>query len=502
MFSIDVHMKLKKSALLGLVVLLAGIGLLGWLLWQKQARVAQILPWYEGLFRTSAPTKTGQWPQMPHTDQEKFDQILEELQALSEQDRVKEQEKRLQADLEMLASYPPDDPLLAQVLYGKGWETEVSSVRAQKGLRELLLATSLALTGIGGAVCLMCFLLRLTRLIIRRSCSVFRHDTEVNDSCVSDSDAPVRTVPSCIQAADIEPPGCRPKLAARPDQAQDTAGIPNKLPGTGTLRDRDDHDCPTYKRDQPVFNEYCLNDLSASDIRLRNLFSDQPLSQPVAGGSGWQDQASELPSVPENAAQPDASEPSSDPGTTLTASLQSEAETPEEQIHALPEMVQDVQAPVEAQPEPMNRALLEMSSQISAIRDYAASQQDRVEKLQNGYDWNIIRQFGLRIIRCIDNLEQRIDAQAQESPGGQQLTEIRDELLFALESSGIEQFMPELHSPYRGQERTAEAVKEKEPCADSASVGKIANIIKPGYQYVIDEENVKVVRTARVKLYG
>jgi molecular chaperone GrpE (heat shock protein) len=99
-------------------------------------------------------------------------------------------------------------------------------------------------------------------------------------------------------------------------------------------------------------------------------------------------------------------------------------------------------------------------------------------------------------------LEQRIDKQGPESAGTEQLTEIRDELLFALESSGIEQFMPELHSPYRGQERSAEAVKEKEPCGDSESAGKIASIIKPGYQYVIDEENVKVVRTARVKLYG
>ncbi|GAG37137.1 unnamed protein product, partial [marine sediment metagenome] len=29
-----------------------------------------------------------------------------------------------------------------------------------------------------------------------------------------------------------------------------------------------------------------------------------------------------------------------------------------------------------------------------------------------------------------------------------------------------------------------------------------AKVIKPGYQYVIDEDNVKVVRTAQVKLFG
>jgi len=31
--------------------------------------------------------------------------------------------------------------------------------------------------------------------------------------------------------------------------------------------------------------------------------------------------------------------------------------------------------------------------------------------------------------------------------------------------------------------------------------GKIAEVIKPGYRYVVDNENVKIVRTARVKLF-
>jgi hypothetical protein len=75
-------------------------------------------------------------------------------------------------------------------------------------------------------------------------------------------------------------------------------------------------------------------------------------------------------------------------------------------------------------------------------------------------------------------------------------------LIFALESSGIEQFEPEANSEYRGQEKFAEAVKDKQNCDDPKQAGKIANVIRPGYQYFINEENVKIVRPAQVRLYA
>ena len=140
--------------------------------------------------------------------------------------------------------------------------------------------------------------------------------------------------------------------------------------------------------------------------------------------------------------------------------------------------------------------------QVSAIREYAAYQQDRVEKLQDGYDWNIIRTFCLRVIRCIDNLESRINRLSEKNIETSDLEEVRDELLFALESSGIEQFEPGVNSDYRGQEKFAEAVKERQQCDDPKQTGKIAQVIRPGYQYFINDENIKVVRTAQVKLFS
>lgn len=106
------------------------------------------------------------------------------------------------------------------------------------------------------------------------------------------------------------------------------------------------------------------------------------------------------------------------------------------------------------------------------------------------------------MIRCIDNLEGRIDGLDETSETANHLQEIHDELLFALESSGVEQYRPEINSDYRGQEKTAEALKEKDSHGKPEQAGKIAKVVRPGYRYIIDDENFKIVRTAQVKLYG
>ncbi len=154
------------------------------------------------------------------------------------------------------------------------------------------------------------------------------------------------------------------------------------------------------------------------------------------------------------------------------------------------------------QAEPLDNTLKELSQEVSAIREYTAYQQDRLEKLQDGYDWNIIRTFCLRIIRCIDNLDNRIAKLRGKHMRNTHLAEVKDELIFALESSGVEQFEPEINSEYRGQEKYAEAVKDRQPCEQQEQRGKIAAVIRPGYQYFISEENIKVVRPAQVRLFA
>jgi molecular chaperone GrpE (heat shock protein) len=193
--------------------------------------------------------------------------------------------------------------------------------------------------------------------------------------------------------------------------------------------------------------------------------------------------------------------PALDGDDALENSLTTQTEDFEKQVQEIKQMAQRVEQAAVEHSGPLNNTLVELTQEVAAIREYASNQQDRVKKLQEGYDWNIIKTFCLRIIRCIDNLENRISRLSEQDVKTPNLEEIKEELVFALESSGVERFEPEINSDYRGQEKSTEAVKEKEHCDDPNMKGKIAKVIRPGYQYFIDEENVKVVRAAQVKLF-
>jgi len=181
--------------------------------------------------------------------------------------------------------------------------------------------------------------------------------------------------------------------------------------------------------------------------------------------------------------------------------IKSQNDCLEQQIKEFKKLTQDVKKHIPQKSQPVSEAIIELTQQVSAIREYASTQQERVTKLQQGYDWNIIRTFCLRIIRCIDQIEDKIKSANSISDTQDDLEDVKDELIFALESSGVEQFDPQINSIYLGQEKNAEAIKQKTPNDNPDLSGKIAEVIRPGYLYVIDEQNKKIVRPAQVKLF-
>jgi hypothetical protein len=181
--------------------------------------------------------------------------------------------------------------------------------------------------------------------------------------------------------------------------------------------------------------------------------------------------------------------------------LNEQKEKIDQQVGEFKQMAETVKQTAERS-EPIGNFVKDLTGQVAAIRDYALAQQERIKKLQDGYDWNIIKTFGLKVIRCIDNLDDRIERLKDAAADTADLEELRDELVFALESGGIEQYEPEIESDYSGQEKIAEPVKERQTTDKNHSKGKIAAVVRLGYRHFIDEENFKVIRAARVKLYG
>ena len=159
-------------------------------------------------------------------------------------------------------------------------------------------------------------------------------------------------------------------------------------------------------------------------------------------------------------------------------------------------------APVKTPQRRSEDSLNQLTKQVAAINEFASKQQDRVRKLQDGYDWNIVKNFCLKIIRSLDNLEKTIQKLEEDGQDTTLLEQTHDDFIFALESSNVEQFAPKTGTEYRGNERFAEAMAERVATSNGNLKGRIAQVVRHGYQYVIDEQNYKVVRVAQVKLYG
>ncbi len=373
------------------------------------------------------------------------------------QQRVKDgQADRLTADLQQLDKglkhYPAE---LAETLYGRRWETTLGDYRKDREKAEMFLIGSIFLIaagaviiagGLGKIIFSLCF------------CKTRKDTSEAEEGGAS------AEVTKPIEKKD------KPPLAlGRTQPLSDMDKIIASRTDTTGSDDEDgnvaveaaDEDAPGYFQSQKKTPQETVEPAANADSPLNKLPELDPNAVAVADKPvkdsyfGW------------------AVDPDEDPAleTMMTT-------------------------------EPLTKELTELTEEMSAIREFAAQQQDQVRKLQDGYDWMIIRRFCMRIIRCVDNIDDRIarlDEQADELV--MSLEDIRDELVFALESSGIEQFNPDLNMPFKGLEKYAEAVRQRVETDSESLLGCIAEVARPGYQYLISEDEVKVVRCAQVKLY-
>lgn len=501
---------LQKCTILGLVLLLAGGAALGWLYseTQNERRQAQSLAPANSLGSQEYLEKYGRWYQLSPEQQNQLVLELNNEQKSKSADEVgQEQQARLKADLDKLAAGQMNPGDIADFLYGRGWESQVEEYRKHREQVETAQTISIVCLSIGGVLFGSCAIFWLLRLV------VWAIQAWKNRS----SEPQIETEPAAAELTDpalnnAEPPK-EPDVPASEEQ-------PKQRRRLLTLSE-------TAAESQPG-----VGGAEAGASASQPLMSIDDLFNVPPGGMGPREAApaTTRPGSLSSAVQGTreeggvalllADEDSHEKGwspeaqwslqsaaggqkvSTVNDALKEQADDLQKQLAEFKQMAQSVQQVTREQSNPLGSTLKELTQQVSAIREYAASQQNRVEKLQDGYDWGIIRTFCLRVIRCIDNLEGRLANLPKGDSALPHLEEIKDELLFALESSGVEQFQPELNSDFHGQEKVAEALKEKQPAKKPEQAGRIARVIRPGYRYLIDDENYRVVRTAQVKLYG
>ena len=443
----------KNLTIIASILLVIGGAALWWVLAERRKDSEQAAH-YRSNYSTGTDDYVKQyseWLQTPPQERTELPFLLDEDGKTKTREQLwQEQQGRLRTDLDKLATGEiTAPPSFADVLYGESWQTELSEYDKRKERQAFVFTGSIVCTSMGGLVYAWWLLLWAGRLVVKAAsglkrsfrrlrCTAEQNDQEKPELTDAEEVPELADAEEVPELADAQEVPPEPKRGEREDRPVRLARISVK-PVTP----------PAAERQRRPMGSMTQRPRTTREREITVLMSDEKSS--------------------------DAKTPTGGPG--------------------------ECQA-VREQSKPIDSTLTDLTQQVSAIREYAAHQQDRLEKLQDGYDWNIIRTFCLRVIRAVDNLESRIAQLKDDDVETTHLEEVKDELIFALESSGIEQFEPETDSEYRGQEKSAEAVKEKQGCDDPEQTGKIANVIRPGYQYFINEGNVKIVRPAQVRLYA
>jgi len=479
---LDLRIMLKKSAIFGIVLLVIGSTVLGWIRIDRrdERRRAASRKMKYGSEPDEYLKRYDEWLKLPPQERAAMPlQVNGYGQAKTELQLRAEQQERLDADLDKLAAGELDAHPFADVLYGENWQDEVRKHIERQERSEFVLTGSVVCTSIGGTTFGCCLILWVARLLIAGISRLRGSSVEAD---LADHEGSSETFDAGIK----EPSEASSVRAARPDNWKPCVSAGSQRPDAET-------DCETFETTQSPMDRKKIPVLISGKKPTK---SEEPsprsqnrrVSEMMYSGGGQGVSQTVLTQRQEDAA-------------TLEASLKAHAKELEKQMDEFRRMHNARQSGAE-QPRPFNSALEDLTEQVSAIREYASHQQERVEKLQDGYDWSIIRTFCLRVIRCIDNLESRIERLSSKDGQTGHLEEVKDELIFALEAGGVEQFRPEINTLYRGQEKSTEAVKEKEHCDKAENAGMIAEVVRPGYQYFIDEGNFKVIRAAQVKLFG
>jgi molecular chaperone GrpE (heat shock protein) len=469
----------KKFLIIGLVFVLAGVFALLWL-GSRQAQWQKLRDKCGAKYAAGSEDFLQDWLELPENRYTPISRQNDNGAARTIDDIRQEQFERFVADFDKLGNIEPRLYPVAQVLYGENWRQRLSEYNRRHKLEETLFAGSVICCCLGAALVLSSL---GVSVIVRLSRANRRHGS---------SNQPEHN-----------------KVQTKTDRSEKTTESgenekPQKVTLTAILN------CHRYGSEKA--------DVSASPAAMQ----PQPDSAAGAKEAGLNSSMENLYTDSESLRSDEHKQKAhiklAELLTSKRTALQHQnyvdksffsnyksiKQAKSDIDRGAKKFSRDVKLArkMSEKPNLLNDTLNKLTEEVAAIRSYAGHQEERVKKFQEGYDWNSIRSFALRVIRCIDNLERRMKAMAEQGRPTDHLEEIRDELLFALESTGLERFEPKVNSDYRGQEKTAEAVKGKASAEKDELKGKIADVVRCGYRFIVGEGNFKVVRAAQVRLFG
>lgn len=155
---------------------------------------------------------------------------------------------------------------------------------------------------------------------------------------------------------------------------------------------------------------------------------------------------------------------------------------------------------VERQIQDLNSQIYNIGGELSGITSYINENSNRVRRLEEGYDFHILKDFSKQIIRSIYSLEKNLEK--ADDAAKSHIQDTIDSLIELLDRNSIVQVSPEVGSLYSGQERIAECIPLKCYTDDESLDGRIASVVHAGYLYEFNENNSRVIMPAKVVLFS
>lgn len=137
---------------------------------------------------------------------------------------------------------------------------------------------------------------------------------------------------------------------------------------------------------------------------------------------------------------------------------------------------------------------------ITGIRDYLSENNKMLQRLQEGYDFQILKNFVRQITRSISSLDDEL-SRLTDSDARQALEDTRDDLIDLLERNNVVQIIPAVGTAYEGMQKYAEVLQEKVKSDLTDMIGHIAAVERIGYKYEFNDGQERIIQPAQVKLY-
>lgn len=148
-----------------------------------------------------------------------------------------------------------------------------------------------------------------------------------------------------------------------------------------------------------------------------------------------------------------------------------------------------------------DKSIRDIEASLRGLASYVDDSGKRTRRLEEGYDFQILKNFTRQIIREINGLKVAIDKTDNEDKKNTMQDTI-DALVEILDRNSIIQITPEPGSLYAGQEKVAECAPQKIFTDDNELNGRIASVVRDGYQYEFNDGSTRVLEPAKVVLFS